>query len=211
MPCAISCTTMSSSIGDDDAVLVIDETVFLKTGQSVMRSGGAIHWFGREDHELPDRRLRCLRFASWPYVHRSRVVSSKEWTDDPDRSGSRICACRCRLCDQTKACDENDRTRDSASCTIQVGLPVIPSTVWQHRTATTSGQARLRAWGQQRSCVSILGKRPPVAGTGCRPRRTRRSSDWKRLSAGAGTKGPRCTDWCYLELADLERAVQQCK
>ena len=34
--------------------------------------------------------------------------------------------------------------------------------------------------------------------------RTRRSSDWKRLSAGAGTKGPRLHDWCYLELADLE-------
>src|SRR5207244_1942890 len=28
--------------------------------------------------------------------------------------------------------------------------------------------------------------------------------DWKRLSAGAGTKGPRLHDWCYLELADLE-------
>src|ERR1700730_14400676 len=34
--------------------------------------------------------------------------------------------------------------------------------------------------------------------------RTRRSSDWKRRSAGAGTKGPGLHDWCYLELADLE-------
>jgi SRSO17 transposase len=30
------------------------------------------------------------------------------------------------------------------------------------------------------------------------------ASDWQRLSAGAGTKGPRLHDWCYLELADLE-------
>ena len=29
-------------------------------------------------------------------------------------------------------------------------------------------------------------------------------SDWLRLSAGLGTKGPRLHDWCYLELADLE-------
>ena len=29
------------------------------------------------------------------------------------------------------------------------------------------------------------------------------SSEWQRLSAGAGTKGPRLHDWCYLELADL--------
>jgi hypothetical protein len=33
---------------------------------------------------------------------------------------------------------------------------------------------------------------------------TLRRTDWKRLSAGAGTKGPRLHDWCYLELADLE-------
>jgi SRSO17 transposase len=48
------------------------------------------------------------------------------------------------------------------------------------------------------------GKRPPVAATAADIARTRRSSDWKRLSAGAGTKGPRLHDWCYLELADLE-------
>jgi hypothetical protein len=108
-------------LADDDAVLVIDETGFPQAGQSVMRSGTAIHWFGREDYELPDRRLRYLRFASWSCVHRSRAVSS-EGMDRRSRSpGSRICACRCRLCDQTKACDENDRTRDSRVCTIQVG------------------------------------------------------------------------------------------
>jgi len=27
---------------------------------------------------------------------------------------------------------------------------------------------------------------------------------WRRLSSGAGTKGPRWHDWAYLELADLE-------
>jgi SRSO17 transposase len=48
------------------------------------------------------------------------------------------------------------------------------------------------------------GKRPTVADTAADIARTRRSSDWKRLSAGAGTKGPRLHDWCYLELADLE-------
>jgi SRSO17 transposase len=47
------------------------------------------------------------------------------------------------------------------------------------------------------------GKRRPVAGTAADIARTRRASDWKRLSAGAGTKGPRLHDWCYLELADL--------
>ena len=30
------------------------------------------------------------------------------------------------------------------------------------------------------------------------------SSDWQRLSAGSGTKGPRLHDWCYLELPEHE-------
>jgi SRSO17 transposase len=51
-----------------------------------------------------------------------------------------------------------------------------------------------QSWGKRRS---VAGKAADIA-------RTRRSSDWKRLSAGAGTKGPRLHDWCYLELADLE-------
>jgi SRSO17 transposase len=48
------------------------------------------------------------------------------------------------------------------------------------------------------------GKPRPVSGKAEDIARTRRSSDWKRLSAGAGTKGPRLHDWCYIELADLE-------
>jgi SRSO17 transposase len=48
------------------------------------------------------------------------------------------------------------------------------------------------------------GKRRFVAGTAADIAKTRRASDWKRLSAGAGTKGPRLYDWCYIELADLE-------
>ena len=58
--------------------------------------------------------------------------------------------------------------------------------------------------GVRRSWFRSWGKRPPVAGTAEEIARALRSSDWKRLSAGAGTKGPRLHDWCYLELADLE-------
>ena len=43
-----------------------------------------------------------------------------------------------------------------------------------------------------------------VIGTAEEIAKTQRRSDWRRLSAGAGTKGPRLHDWCYLELADLE-------
>src|SRR5471030_788287 len=165
----IVCDYVIEHLADDDAVLVVDETGFLKqgkascgvarqytgsagkitncqigvfaayvschghafidraldrlsqAGQGVVRSSAAIHWFGRQDHELPDRRVRCLRFVPRSCVHRSRAVSS-EGMDRRSRSpGSRIRAPRCRLCDQTKARDANDRTRHSCGCTIQMG------------------------------------------------------------------------------------------
>ena len=48
------------------------------------------------------------------------------------------------------------------------------------------------------------GKQQRVAGTAEEIAKTQQPSDWRRLSAGAGTKGPRLHDWCYLELADLD-------
>ena len=51
-----------------------------------------------------------------------------------------------------------------------------------------------RSWGKKRL----------VAGTAAEIANTLEPSDWKRLSAGEGTKGPRLHDWCYLELADLD-------
>ena len=48
------------------------------------------------------------------------------------------------------------------------------------------------------------GKTPRIGGTALAIATACEPGDWQRLSAGAGTKGPRLHDWCYLELADLE-------
>jgi SRSO17 transposase len=47
------------------------------------------------------------------------------------------------------------------------------------------------------------GDKPDVAGTAERIARALAPETWRRLSAGDGTKGPRLYDWAYLELADL--------
>ena len=64
-----------------------------------------------------------------------------------------------------------------------------------------------RAW--PRSCVSVVG----TSGTGflhndaCwRELPKLDPAAWRRLSAGAGSKGERLFDWAYLELADLDGA-----
>jgi SRSO17 transposase len=47
------------------------------------------------------------------------------------------------------------------------------------------------------------GDKPDVAGTAERIARALAPETWRRLSAGDGTKGPRLYDWAYVELADL--------
>ena len=49
---------------------------------------------------------------------------------------------------------------------------------------------------------SWVGK-PEIAGTAEQIAQGLAPSAWRRLSAGEGTKGPRLSDWAYLELADL--------
>ena len=48
--------------------------------------------------------------------------------------------------------------------------------------------------------VASWGKPQRVIGTAEEIAKTQQRSDWRRLSAAAGTKGPRLHDWCYLEL-----------
>jgi SRSO17 transposase len=51
--------------------------------------------------------------------------------------------------------------------------------------------------------TSWIGK-PLVAGTAEEIAKDLDPAAWRRLSAGEGTKGPRLSDWAYLELADLD-------
>lgn len=46
--------------------------------------------------------------------------------------------------------------------------------------------------------------KPAVSGTAEEIMQGLDASDWRRLSAGEGTKGPRLYDWAYWELADLD-------
>ena len=108
-------------LADDDAVLVIDETGFLKQGKA---SCGVARQYTGSAGKITNCQIKV--FAAYVLqrprsrVHRSRAVSS-EGMDRRSRSpGSRIRALRCRLCDQTTACDENDCARHRRFCAIQV-------------------------------------------------------------------------------------------
>ena len=57
------------TLGDEDAVLVIDETGFLKQGKASCGVGAPVHGLGGQDHELSDRGVCVLCVAPRPRFH----------------------------------------------------------------------------------------------------------------------------------------------
>src|SRR3954470_22045931 len=62
------------TLGAPEAVLVIDETGFLKQGHAscarLLRRGAAVHRLGGQDHQLPDRGVCRLCLGQGPRLHR---------------------------------------------------------------------------------------------------------------------------------------------
>jgi DDE superfamily endonuclease len=85
---------------DEDAVLVIDETGFLKQGKASCGVGTSVHWLGRQNHQLPDWRIRLLCVAAWPCLHRPFALPTKGMDGRPRSPEGSACAARCGLCDE---------------------------------------------------------------------------------------------------------------
>src|SRR6266853_715341 len=145
-------------LADDDAVLVIDETGFLKQGNA---SCGVARQYTGSAGKITNCQIGV--FATYVSRHGHAFIDRalylpKEGTDDPDRLQATY---------------------------VPAGKGYVLGVSSAHV---------FRSWGKRRS---VSGNAADIAST-------RRPSDWKRLSAGDGTKGPRLHDWCYLELADLD-------
>ncbi len=191
-------------LADDDAVLVIDETGFLKQGKA---SCGVARQYTGSAGKITNCQIGV--FATYVSRHGHAFIDRalylpKEWVDDPDRLEATYVPADTGFATKPKLA-----TRMIARA-IVAAVPfkwVAGDTVYgvgdieqQLRQAGkgyvlgVSSAHVFRSWGKRRS----------VSGTAADIASTRRSSDWKRLSAGDGTKGPRLHDWCYLELADLD-------
>jgi hypothetical protein len=64
-----------------------------QAGHLVLRGAAAIHRLGRQDHQLPDRRVRRLRVRSRPRLHRSPALPAPELGRP---AGSPACRSRAR-------------------------------------------------------------------------------------------------------------------
>src|SRR6201987_1369621 len=192
------------ALADEEAVLVVDETGFLKQGKA---SCGVARQYTGSAGKITNCQIGV--FAAYVSRHGHAFIDRalylpKEWTDDPDRLKA------AHVPDNVAFATKPQMARRMIARALAVKVPfafVAADSVY----GTGDIETMLRKAGKgyvlgvaANHVFRSWGKRPPVAGTAADIARTRRSSDWKRLSAGAGTKGPRVHDWCYLELGHLE-------
>jgi SRSO17 transposase len=196
---------------DDDAVLVIDETGFLKQGKA---SCGV----GRQYTGSAGKITNCQIGVFACYVSRHghtfidrALYLPKAWTDDPARMAA------AHVPDKT-----GFATKPALACAmieraLSAQVPfswVAADSVYGVGTVETAlrraGKGYVLGVSSDHSFNSS-GKSQRIAGTAGTIAQNLPASDWTRLSAGEGTKGARLHDWAYLELADLDAAVYDAK
>ena len=190
-------------LGADDAVLVIDETGFLKQGKA---SCGV----GRQYTGSAGKITNCQIgvFAAYvstrghAFIDRALYLP-KGWTGDAARLAA------AHVPNDTAFATKPALAVQMIRRAILAGVPFS----WVAADAVYGVGDVEQAL--RRACKGyVLGVRsdhhfgswagkPAVAGTAAEIARDLAPSAWQRLSAGEGTKGARLHDWAYLELADL--------
>jgi SRSO17 transposase len=193
------------TLASPDAVLVLDETGFLKQGK---RSCGV----GRQYTGSAGKITNCQIGVFAAYVSRKgcafidrQLYLPQDWIKNPTGCEA------AHVPDTLRFVTKPAIAAQMIERAIAAGVPfawVTADTVY----GTGALEMQLRRAGKGyvlgASATDQFGswdRRPPVAGTAARIARALPARAWKkRLSAGDGTKGPRLDDWAYVELADLE-------
>lgn len=194
------------TLAADDAVLVIDETGFLKQGKA---SCGV----GRQYTGSAGKITNCQIGVFACYVSRRghafidrALYLPKAWTDDPARM--KAAHVPAETCFATKPALAGAMIERALAAKTPFGWVAADSVYGVGGLETTLRRAGkgyvLGIRSDQR--VHSWGKARPIAGTAGAVAQGLSPADWVRLSAGEGTKGARLCDWAYLELADLDSA-----
>jgi SRSO17 transposase len=192
------------TLASPGAVLVIDETGFLKQGQ---HSCGV----GRQYTGSAGKITSCQIGVFAAYVSDKgcafidrQLYLPKDWTNNSIRRQA------AHIPDSLHFVTKPEIAAQMIARALAAGVPfawVAADTIYgvgaiemQLRRAGKGYVLGAHATDQFNSWID----KPEVAGTAEQIARALAPEAWMRLSAGFGTKGPRLYDWAYLELADLE-------
>src|SRR5512144_49563 len=194
------------TLADPDAVLVLDETGFLKQGQ-------ASCVVGRQYTGSAGKITNCQIgvFAAYvsdkghAFIDRALYLP-RTWTDDPARMAA------AHVPPETTFATKPQLARAMIARAIAAGVPFL----WV-AADSVYGVGEIEMALRRAGKGSVLGvsathpfnswgDKPLLAGTAEEIAQGLDTSAWRRLSAGEGTKGERLYHWAYCELADLEAA-----
>jgi SRSO17 transposase len=192
------------TLSDGDAVLVIDETGFLKQGKA---SCGVARQYTGSAGKITNCQIGV--FASYVSRHGHAFIDRalylpKEWTDDRRRLKA------AHVPNNVEFATKPQIARRMITRAIAAKVPfsfVATDTVY----GTGMIEALLRNAGKghvlgvaANRVFHSWGKPQLISGTAATIAQSLPKTAWRRLSSGEGTKGPRLHDWAYVELADLE-------
>ncbi len=189
---------------EPDAVLVLDETGFLKQGKA---SCGV----GRQYTGSAGKITNCQIWVFAAYVSDKghafidrALYLPKAWTDDPTRRAA------AHVPEEATFATKPRLARMMIERAIAADIPFA----WVAGDSVY-GVSEIEMMLRRQAKGYVLGvsgthqfsswiDKPEVAGAAEQIAKELDESAWHRLSAGAGTKGERLYDWAYCELADLE-------
>ncbi len=186
-------------LGDAHAVLVIDETGFLKKGQY---SAGVARQYSGTAGRIENCQIGV--FLAYASRHGQALLDRelylpKEWTEDPGRCRQAGVPAERRFATKPQL----------AKAMLQRALAAGVPARWVTGDSVYGDDRRLRMWLEAQAHAYVLAvsgkeyvwldwhQRQVKAVLTALP-----EDGWSRLSAGDGTKGPRWYDWRWLPLAE---------
>jgi SRSO17 transposase len=189
-------------LGDDQAVLVVDETGFLKKGT---KSVGVQRQYSGTAGRIENCQIGVFLAYASPkgrtFLDRELYLP-REWVEDPQRRTEAGVPAAVAFATKPQL------ARRMLERALEAGVPAA----WVTGDAVYGGDRRLRMWLEEREqpfVLEVACREPLWARTTVGPAQVRAdqlaaslpADAWERLSAGWGAKGPRLYDWARLPLA----------
>jgi SRSO17 transposase len=193
-------------LADEAAVLVLDETGFLKQGKA---SCGVSRQYTGSAGKITNCQTGV--FAAYVSRHGHAFIDRalylpKSWTSDPARMAA------AHVPEGTGFATKPAIALTMIERALATGVPfgwVAADSVYGvgdiEMVLRRAGKGYVLGVSANHHFGSWAGK-PPVAGTAAEIAQGLDPSAWQRLPSGEGTKGARLHDWAYCELADLDAA-----
>jgi SRSO17 transposase len=197
-------------LSDPRAVLVIDETGFLKQGT---KSVGVKRQYSGTAGRIENCQIGVFLTYAAPHGHvllDRELYLPREWAEDAERRQE------AGVPQEVTFATKPQLARRMLERAFAAGVPAA----WVTGDSIYGGDRRLRVWLEQQEqpfVLAVTSAEPLfaiLAGHFGQPRADLiaahiPSDQWRRLSAGAGAKGPRWYDWARVRLARLQLTVEE--